>query len=387
MTGTISAKPHFAYIDCVRGYAVLLVIASHLAFAFPELPNPVRRLVITGWFGVQLFFLASCLTLLMSWHSELRRQGKVSLRGFVLRRFFRIAPAYYAAGVLYFFIQPPEFGIDPCQALRTALFINAWHPAWLTAGDTWTVVPGGWSISVEFAFYAVFPLFAATMTSLRLAWVGLVGCLAIGLTANLMVAPSLLHAFTPEEVENFLFFWFPNQISVFALGAVLFFTLRDCPRLMAWFERHSMALGIAAIAGFCALAYMPAGGKYLGDGPWPPAGQLACIPMAVLVLALSRHGGALVNHAAKTMGEVSFSAYLLHFAVLHLFALPELAFLTEATGVEAIMAYGVGFALCVAVTFGLAWLSYRWIEQPMIALGKRVIGNRSLTRPATAQAP
>jgi peptidoglycan/LPS O-acetylase OafA/YrhL len=76
------AKPRFAYIDCVRGYAVLLVIASHLVEVFPKLPYPVRRLALSGWFGVQLFFLASSLTLLMLWYSERCRDGAVSLRAF-----------------------------------------------------------------------------------------------------------------------------------------------------------------------------------------------------------------------------------------------------------------------------------------------------------------
>ena len=87
------ARPLFAYIDCVRGYAVTLVITCHLAYAFPELPWPVHRIVVSGWYGVQLFFLASALTLLMSWRHETVRLGRARIAPFFIRRFFRIAPA------------------------------------------------------------------------------------------------------------------------------------------------------------------------------------------------------------------------------------------------------------------------------------------------------
>ena len=31
-------KPQFAYIECVRGYAVLLVIIRHATYLVPDLP-------------------------------------------------------------------------------------------------------------------------------------------------------------------------------------------------------------------------------------------------------------------------------------------------------------------------------------------------------------
>lgn len=42
-----STKPHttpkYAFIDALRGYAVLLVITSHTGGMFPELPYPVKN--------------------------------------------------------------------------------------------------------------------------------------------------------------------------------------------------------------------------------------------------------------------------------------------------------------------------------------------------------
>ena len=43
----------------------------------------------------------------------------------------------------------------------TLLFVNAWSPDWMTTVEgRWQVVPGSWSVSVEFCFYFAFPLIA-----------------------------------------------------------------------------------------------------------------------------------------------------------------------------------------------------------------------------------
>jgi peptidoglycan/LPS O-acetylase OafA/YrhL len=72
----INEKVGYAYIDCLRGYAILLVIPCHLTYSYLDLPYPVHRLTVLGWHGVQLFFLTSCLTLLMSWRGEVSRLGR-----------------------------------------------------------------------------------------------------------------------------------------------------------------------------------------------------------------------------------------------------------------------------------------------------------------------
>jgi peptidoglycan/LPS O-acetylase OafA/YrhL len=109
-----------AYIDCLRGYAVLLVITSHLTYAYPNLPYPVHRLTVLGWYGVQLFFLASAITLMMSWNAEVIRYGRGDAPSFFLRRFFRITPAYYAAALLYYFVTSPPGGCGPGSSGRLA---------------------------------------------------------------------------------------------------------------------------------------------------------------------------------------------------------------------------------------------------------------------------
>ena len=149
-------QDHLQVVDALRGYAILLVIAVHSIGHNKDLVWPVIRPLLLGFYGVQLFFLASALTLLMSWSrsddSFARRSGK-----FLIRRFFRIAPLYYLAVLFYWFAyqaKPADFSIE--LLLGSLLFYNAWSPYLVPTVPGWTPVPGGWSIGVEFCFYFIF---------------------------------------------------------------------------------------------------------------------------------------------------------------------------------------------------------------------------------------
>jgi peptidoglycan/LPS O-acetylase OafA/YrhL len=381
------SKPHLQYIDCVRGYAILLVITAHVVYEFPNVPFVLHRIAAAGWYGVQLFFLASSVTLLMSWSYDKSRYGTADIGAFYIRRFFRVAPAYYAAGLFYYLLQPPAH-FSLVQAITAALFINAWDPAWLPVDPSvWYVVPGGWSISVEFSFYALFPIFATFVTSLKRAVLFVVFSICIGLIANL-TAVALLHgAYPPVWIGNFLFFWFPNQLSVFALGGVLFMLLSSKSGESKWLDfiwRKPTLIALIAGVAYCALALSrPA--HYIGGAGYAPSSLVFSVPLMFLILALSSGRGILVNRYAAAMGKVSFSAYLLHFAVLWIFGLLPYGF-THASRFEGVATLTIGWILAVAVTFVVALCSYIMVEEPMIGLGKRLIhARRKLTAGPTLE--
>lgn len=389
VTPRAGAKPNFRYIDCARGYAVLMVITCHLTFQLPNLPYPIHRLTAMGWWGVELFFLASCVTLLMSWHHEAARNGAADPRAFFIRRFFRIAPAYYAAAAFYFFLLPPSSGLDARQLLAAMLFINAWHPVLTpTVLDGWNVVPGGWSISVEFCFYLIFPFFAAWTTSFARACALAIASIVIAVIANRAAYTVLSGTYDPIGLGNFLFFWPPNQFPVFALGGVLFFLLRQTanPRGQTFLASYGTAAGLTAILSFSALSYVSLG-HYFGDGPSIPGLLAVTIPLMGFILALSSNRGILVNRYAAAMGKVSFSAYLLHYAVLHAFERWPETFHSHAEGFTAIAVFALGWIFTVSVTYGLAWLAYRFIESPFIDIGKSLISPTTVRSPAPYSPP
>lgn len=370
--------PYLQYIDCIRGYAIVLVITCHFAFVYAELPYPVHRVVVTGWFGVQLFFLASCITLMQSWHAELRRSGSVDIMDFAIRRVFRIAPAYYLAALV--FGLSGGGGHGPWMVGITLGFLNGLSPGWAVASNG--VVPGGWSIGTEFAFYAVFPLYASLVTSLRRALAAAAGAVVLGWAANVLALASPPAGMSADSLSNGLFFWFPNQASIFALGGVGFFLIRDhAPRIGRLMRGRNTAVALAAAAGFAALAYVPLG-HYIGALPPVPASLAVSVVFLAGILALSSGPSLLSNRIIARMGTVSFSAYLLHYAVLDLLgAFPDLIGSGQ-TGYRAIAAFAAVWPVAVLLTYAAASVSYRLIELPMIGLGKSIIARRRQSRAA-----
>ncbi len=390
-TGT--GKPKLLYVDCLRGYAILMVIATHVTYAVPQLPYPVHRLTSFGWFGVQLFFLASCLTLMMSSDFERSRAGSMNVGNFFIRRFLRIAPMYYLAGVFYWFASS-HAGANLAQAISAVTFTNAWGPAIMPTTGGWQLVPGGWSIGVEFTFYFVFPLFFAVATTWRRALLIFLGSLVLGAAMDSAVVGPLTgkYGFTPTD--NFLFFWFFNQASVFALGGLVFFAVKALGKnvvLAARLRSGSTAIAVACLA---LLALLALGSDnfthYLALRPVLPGFVPVVVLFAVFILALSQAKSALfVNRAIGSMGQVSFSAYLLHFAVLDwvIQKHPD-TFHLNARGFAAIGVFVIAYATVVILTYLVSAMTYRMIELPMIGLAKQITRRSAVPAAvASSQAP
>ena len=173
----------YAYIDAMRGFAILLVILVHTSQSIAD-KTPAVMSAALGQFGVQLFFVASALTLCLSY--EQRLDEKHRLVAFLLRRWFRIAPLYLIGILLYFLVSAYReiyLGLF-CDFYRDYTLLNILSNVLLLHGlipsANNNVVPGGWSIGTEVLFYLMFPLLFWWLGNLRrilLAWVGHVAAL------------------------------------------------------------------------------------------------------------------------------------------------------------------------------------------------------------------
>ncbi len=380
-TTTVSSfdqHDHLAVVDALRGYAILLVIAVHSIGYVNELVWPAKRVLTFGFYGVQLFFMASAMTLLMSWHRSHDPFGKRALK-FLIRRFFRIAPLYYLAIPFYWFaysVNSSEFSLELLFA--TMFFYNAWSPHLIPTVPGWTPVPGGWSISVEFCFYFVFPILASSVTSLKRALVLFFIAFAIMLVASTGGAQLYPHL-SIEERSNFLYFWPPNQLVVFSLGFLLYHLVKNVS-VRQWLLRSELSSNSASIA-ICLLLFAMSFGGLRKFFDWtsflPPTHLLASLlflPWAV-VLVTKPHT-LVVNFMIVSLGKVSFSAYVLHFAVLKLTSeLVKHVWPLSMEGIYSIPYYLILLVVACVTTWCIAMVTHRYVEQTFINVGKSIIQN------------
>jgi len=331
----------------------------------------VQALARFGQMGVQLFFVASAYTLCLSWQQ--RRQDETRpVRRFLLRRFFRIAPLYFL-GVAVFaglhFSQPGPVAAAPYTAsnvLANVLLLHGFVPAAQNS-----IVPGGWSIGVEVAFYALFPLLMGARAALPRSVAVLpvtVAAAAAALALNLGV-----QAATVGVVDNNSAAYFHplNQLPVFHIG-------------MAWFEwqrraapaPHGLVAGLG-VASLLATAWLWRSGLALAFALVPVTAGLAFAALASVASGLPLRWSRGLPAGLCAVGRLSFAIYVIHV----LFAWHALRPLALAGGWRGDLPYLAALAVVTLLSCGVALGLARWVERPGIALGRALIevGPRSPT--------
>jgi peptidoglycan/LPS O-acetylase OafA/YrhL len=360
---TVDETKKFNYIDALRGFAIIGVVMVHVGQLIAPSSYVIGAIVQAGRFGVQLFFVVSAFTLMMSLGSRRSVADKWVLEFFV-RRFFRIAPAFYLGICFYTFIgeSSPSYwapnGVDTWQVVLTVAFLHGWHIESINA-----VVPGGWSIAAEAMFYLVLPwLYVVLKNARHTATLLLVSIVASAVTR--IILKRVMQEFYPESqaymIDGFLEYFFVSQIPVFLVGILTFQLvqgLRDYPKSSIVIMGYSLLILASAITAQT-------------TGNMLPQGVLFSIGFSLLVLSLNeRPIGLVVNPVTIFLGKISFSLYLVHFYVLDLVRVSG-----EFKALSGDIGFASGFLIVLAASAVVAFVVYRLVEVPGIALGKVVIG-------------
>lgn len=385
---------HYRYIDALRGYAILLVMAVHASEVATGWQGVGRKLIDQGARGVQLFFVASALTLMMSWHS--RNDGVVS---FYIRRFFRIAPMFWL-GILFFLwlegFGPRYFapnGIEVNHIYLTFLFLNGWHPEYITS-----VVHGGWSIAVEMTFYMVFPILVFFIRG----WKSAVFILFLtNFISNICFQSLWINRFviwpgvSDDLVSTFLNLYFPTQLPVFIVGFLVFFIIRDRKICFPVFVTQIlfflslilmvvMAIDYGPVKIFSDLLakFVPFEFRYgylyfiLSDVFYISPYVMYGLCFGVFAFYLSTGAGIwFVNAPVRYLGKVSFSAYLSHFAILgSVQYLKNIGLYPFSDNLTTDGFFFIQFFVyLVTLTVLVSTVTYRVIELPMVKIGNKLL--------------
>lgn len=337
----------------------MLVVLVHASQYVKPLSEVMARIMSEGARGVQLFYIASAVTLCMSWSA--RRLSDLSpVRDFYLRRVFRIAPMFYLAIVLFLFLNGTAAsyfapnGISWWFVPVTALFLHGFHPETINS-----VVPGGWSIAVEMTFYLVFPLLVR-VEKFKYLFLLLVSSLLVQ-KMNAPIAEQIFQ-YEPHQkylIDGFAFFNFVGQLPVFIIGMITY-------RFLAQQNKIGAELVLLALVVFL----------FLLIEFWCPrqtfvenhvvAGAL----FAMFAIFLSYKPTVfLVNRLTVLLGKLSFSMYLVHIAILKLLSGTNIAAALGDGNINSI----VFFLFVLVITAGVSWVTYNFIEKPGITVGRKLI--------------
>lgn len=346
MAATSEQSNHFrADINALRALAVLSVIAFHFKLG-----------AASGFIGVDVFFIISGFLIGGQVIHQLA-EGEFRLKTFFLSRIRRIFPALAVVCLAvflwgWFFQLPGDYKRISKDVAAAPIFISniifAHQSGYFDPAAELKPLLHTWSLSVEGQFYLLLPF--VLLATFRLpSRFRVLPIWALG-TAS-FVAALLMVKNSPDSA----FFSFSARAWEFLIG-----------NLLAWYVRKyqgQQRLGEKTRSAIIALlwASLIAACIFLPKSvPWPGFWTLVPTLLSAGIIGLGSFGGPvsvwLNNRVIQHVGNISYSLYLWHWPLLICWNL---------TSMEPAQSGGTAIWGILALTWVLAWTSWRFIEQPV----------------------
>jgi peptidoglycan/LPS O-acetylase OafA/YrhL len=368
------AQARVPELDGLRGLAILVVWLGHYFYVpsvgiFRFLNDSWLGL---GWSGVDLFFVLSGFLIggILLGH----RESNSYFKTFYARRFFRIIPVYYAWILAYVLLVTIGGSFLRAHAHTGNIEGFDWPIAFqflflqnfgdfLTSPISYFWFTATWSLAVEEQFYLVSPLLVRFLSK-RL--------LAIFLGVVVLTSPLirlLVRHFIPHG-PWLAYRLMPCRADALAMGmiAAMLWRSDDFRRWLASHRGVMQGVFTVLLAGFAFLW------RWHSD-PLTLLTQtvgytwLAIFYAALLLLVLSNSSWPIAavarNGFLRNLGGLSYCIYIVHLAIFllcHQLLSHGLPTVTNArTGAVSLLAAGISYCI--------AWVSWRVLEQPMLQRG------------------
>jgi hypothetical protein len=329
-------------IDGLRALAVVAVILFHAGF----------DRFSGGFVGVDIFFVISGY-LITSIILKQKALGKFSLVDFYERRARRILPALFLIMLVsipfaYLWLMPSYMkdfskSLVAISAIASNILFLLESNYFDTASELKPLLHT-WTLAVEAQFYFLFPLLLLIMWRFanKLTVVSLV------VITVLSFALAQWGAYNRPEAT---FFLLPSRGWEIAIGVLIAFYLEQYPKL----QIKSCFQEIGGLIGLTLILY--AIFTYSKKIPFPSVYTLAPTLGTALILIFATPstlvGRLLSTRVFVGVGLVSYSAYLWHYTIF--------VFVRVIFGKIKVIDY----ILLIALTFLIAYLTYRYVELPL----------------------
>ena len=286
-----------------------MVILGHL----PDAPRDSVRAVLltTDWFrqygglGVDLFFVLSGFLVSGLLFREYLTSGRADVRRFLIRRGFKIYPAFYAfIAVTVMLRLKAGDSLTTRDILSELFFVQNYGP------HVWSHT---WSLAVEEHFYLLLAgIVAILCRSVSRAPLQRIPLIFWCTTAAVLVARAMTIAYVPYSTATHRF---PTHLQIDSLftGVVLSYYYHTNRELAAAVRRHAFPLATAAaLCLLWAQSFSNPTTRYLAGHLLTNAGFGALVLIAVVV----RPPFGAVGRLMGRIGAQSYSIYLWHAAVM-----------------------------------------------------------------------
>jgi peptidoglycan/LPS O-acetylase OafA/YrhL len=338
------------YLTSLRGIAACIVMVFHLGFYFKEsTTQPVLQWIFSyGYLGVDFFFILSGFILTHNYKRIFEKELKVSdLSAFFIKRFARIYPLHLFILLCFLLIPLAHIVTDRSfnqsmygfDALSAKLFlVDLWfigYPFW----ESWNTP--SWTISGEVFAYLAFPFICLSFHFNK--YLSLIFfCLSIVIIA---LSYSLLESASIGD-------------NISKLGLLRCFFEFICGACIC--EFHNKLNKVKKIKWdvvFVSVCVLLICATYVTEKNY------IYIPFlfSLLLLAIINFRGYihtfLENKYLIILGEISYSVYLSHIFILHIY---RMFFVSEANPLDFIDAITYMF-----ITIVFSYFTYKYVEGPM----------------------
>jgi peptidoglycan/LPS O-acetylase OafA/YrhL len=358
----VQTKGRLQFLDTLRGLAAAYVVLYHMVL----LPNPglatpewATKFAHTGGTGVTLFFIVSAFSLFYTMPFRLAKPRPIF--SFYLHRFFRIAPLFYVLIAATLLRDHYLFGASHSvkEILKSVLFVFNFDSLG-QQGFVWA----GWTIGVEMIFYAIFPLIYFRVKNIYSAV-----ALAVGFLMLWQVFQLSLSYFHVSDIkrESILHWSVVKHLPIFACGAIAFFLMRGHLHDEEARDRHDFGVMLLVLGAF---AYMALLNGWLPN-LWGDSYYWQGVAYLLLIIGLCFSPLKwVVNSVTAHLGKISYSVYLIHPTVVYLLipVYRKIYDIVPTTSLAMMACFAVTFSIVILI----AELTYRFVEEPGIKLGKKV---------------
>lgn len=329
--------PRFKELDALRGLAALLVVFCHLTALFPQKDYGFKF----GITGVDLFFILSGFVILLT------LDGKKSSADFVVSRFSRLFPAYWAAvtlttmAVFLRHLWTPETELISLTRYLANLTMVQHY---LKSVDIDVVY---WTLVIELSFYGGM-LILFQLKALK--YVELIGFLTLPFA---VVFHSEWMKQDWSRTHDFLSNWLPI-VSFYPLflAGICFYRIRT-EGANLW------RYGIVALCYGAQLELFFEGGISRFNFGLPEYSAILGSYFLLFLLFAHNRLHFLVNPVTLFLGRISYSLYLCHHYIGRWVIMP---YLIDKMG----FGFWPAFSVALVVVICIAYLINRFIEAPAI---------------------